>query len=87
MTSRPSGESASTGFDGRVVLELGGQIDDLAVDTRGDQVLARDIAQQVANDSAMRHDPRLAAELYGYLGTHLREVSRHSGVQIEIKRM
>ena len=70
-----------------VMLELGGQIDDLAVDTRGDQVLARNIAQQVANDSAMRHDSRLAAEFYGYLRRHLENESRHSGVQIEIKRI
>ena len=57
-------------LDRRVVLELARQIDDLAVDARGDQVAARHVLQHVANDSASRHDAGLAAELYGYVGTH-----------------
>ena len=53
-----------------IVIELAREIDDLAVDTRRDEVLARDVFQQVANDSANRHDARLAAQFYGYVGTH-----------------
>ena len=66
-------------LDGGVVLELARQIDDFAVDARGDQVLAWDVLQQVANDSANRHDARLAAEGYGYFGTHQAKNSNHCG--------
>ena len=48
-------------LDRRVVLELARQIDDFAVDASGDQVAARHVLQQVANDSASRHDAGLAA--------------------------
>ena len=57
-------------LDRRVVIELARQIDDLAVDARGDEVAARDVLQHVANDSANRHDAGLAAKGYGYVGTH-----------------
>jgi hypothetical protein len=42
-----------------VVIELGREIDDLAVDTGGDQVTAWNPAEHVANDGAMRDDTRL----------------------------
>ncbi len=52
------------------MLELAREIDDFAVDARGDQIFARNPVQHVANDSADRHDARLAADSYGYVGTH-----------------
>jgi hypothetical protein len=47
------------GFHYGVVIELGREIDDFAVDTGGDQVAAWNPAENIANDGAMRHDTRL----------------------------
>ena len=52
------------------MLELARQIDQLAVDARGNEVAAGDVLQHVANDSAGRHDAGFAAKGYGYVGTH-----------------
>ena len=60
-----AGEDRNTGrlgedrFHCGVVIELGGEIDDFAVDAGGDQVAAWNPAEHVANDGAMRHDSRL----------------------------
>ena len=70
-------------LDRRVVFELARQIDDLAVDARGDQVAARDVLQHVANDSASRHDAGLAAEGYGYVGTHQAKILIIAGKRAE----
>src|SRR5208337_439790 len=60
-------------LDSGVVLELARQIDDLALDARSHQVAAWNAVQHVANDSANRHDAGLAANGYGYFGTHQAE--------------
>ena len=70
-------------LDRRVVFELARQIDDLAVDARGDEVAARDVLQHVANDSASRHDAGLAAEGYAYVGTHQAKILIIAGKRAE----
>ncbi len=57
-------------LDGGIVIEPARQIDEFAVDARRNEVFAWHVLQHVANDSASRHDARIAAEGYGYVGTH-----------------